>query len=166
MIDGHFWSARPVLQHALTVARARRVGPGPFSATRWPAPSPRSPNITIPGLVGGRMSLNLFIASVGPSGSGKGAADAASAAGIHFGGSRTDQVPIGTGEGIARTFRPVGTKPDDANPITNVIFTCAEIDTWAALAARSGATFSRDPQALLRGTTRIRQRGQGHPCHR
>ncbi|ORA49975.1 hypothetical protein BST21_05450 [Mycolicibacterium celeriflavum] len=109
------------------------------------------PNITIPGLVGGRMSLNLFIASVGPSGSGKGAADAASAAGIHFGGPRTDQVPIGTGEGIARTFRPVGTKPDDANPITNVIFTCAEIDTWAALAARSGATLSAETRKLYSG---------------
>ncbi|OBB42704.1 hypothetical protein A5752_06215 [Mycobacterium sp. 852002-51961_SCH5331710] len=109
------------------------------------------PNITIPGLVGGRTSLNLFIGSVGPSGTGKGAADAASVEGIQFDGPRIEQVPIGTGEGVARTFRPIGTKPDDPNPVTNVIFTCPEIDTWAALAARSGATLSAETRKLYSG---------------
>ena len=50
------------------------------------------------------MSVNLFVALVGPSGAGKGGADAACAAGIKFGGPQVDHVPLGSGEGAAARF--------------------------------------------------------------
>jgi hypothetical protein len=96
------------------------------------------PEITLPGTIGGRMSLNLFVAPVGPSGGGKGAAEATAATGFNL--PNVETVPLGTGEGVARTFRPAGTKADDPNPVTAAIFSAPEIDTAAALASRQGAT--------------------------
>lgn len=147
-----FWAARPVLQHVLTLARARRVGPWAVlgnAMARAVATIP--PNVALPGVVGGRMSLNLFVASVGPSGGGKGGADAASMAGVTFSGFSVDVVPIGSGEGVARTFRPVGTKADDPNPVTAAVFTAPEIDSLTALSGRQGSTLSPELRKLYSG---------------
>ncbi len=113
-----FWSARPVLQHVLTLARARGVGPWAVLGTAMArAVCTIPPTVALPGIVGGRMSLNLFVAAVGPSGGGKGAADAAALDGFTFTGPAAQLVPLGSGEGIARTFRPLGTKRDEPNPV-------------------------------------------------
>lgn len=147
-----FWSSRPVLQHTLNLARARRVGPWAVlgnAMARAIAVIP--PSVALPGVVGGRMSLNLFVASVGPSGGGKGGADAASMAGITFSGSPVDLVPLGSGEGVGRTFRPVGTKPDEPNPITAAVLTCPEIDSLTALTNRQGSTLSAELRKLYSG---------------
>lgn len=149
-----FWAARPVLEHLLAVARARRVGPWAVlgnAMARAVASIP--PNVTLPGQVGGRTSLNLFVASVGSSGSGKGGADAASASGLKFVGSSLPivQVPLGSGEGAARTFRPVGTPLNAKNPVTSAVFTCPEIDTLTALMSRQGSTLSAELRKLYSG---------------
>ena len=133
-----FWAARPALQHVLTLARARGVGPwAVLGSVLARAIATIPPEITLPGIVGSRMSLNLFIALVGPSGGGKGAAEATALDGFSL--PYIEIVPLGTGEGIARTYRPVGTKPDDPDVIANAIFTAPEIDTVATLASRHGS---------------------------
>jgi hypothetical protein len=148
-----FWSSRPVLQHTLNVARARRVGPWAVLGNAMARAIATIPHkVALPGLIGGRMSLNFCVASVGPSGGGKGGADAAAAEAIAFTKSNPNFVPLGTGEGIARTFRPVGT-PEDAieNPVATAIFSSPEIDTWATLASRSGSTLSAEVRKLYSG---------------
>ncbi|MCV7311021.1 hypothetical protein H7J89_10350 [Mycobacterium paraffinicum] len=145
-----FWSSRPALQHVLTLARARGVGPwAVLGAVLARAVATIPPEIMLPGIVGSRMSLNLFIALVGPSGGGKGAAEATALDGFHL--PYVEIVPLGSGEGIARTFRPVGTKPDDPNVVTAAIFSAPEIDTLAAVASRQGSTLSSELRKVYSG---------------
>lgn len=147
-----FWSARPVLDHVLTVARSRRVGPWAVLGTAMArAAATIPPNVALPGTVGGRMSCNLFVALVGPSGAGKGGADAAGAYGIKFAGPHVNNVPLGSGEGASRTFRPLGTAAEEPNPVTAAIFTVPEIDTLTALTGRQGSTLSAELRKLYSG---------------
>lgn len=145
-----FWESRDSLKHVLALARARGVGPwAVLGAALARAVAVIPPEITLPGIVGSRMSLNLFIALVGPSGGGKGAAEATALEGFSL--PYVEVVPLGSGEGINRTFRPIGTKPDDPNPITRAVFSAAEIDTLAAVASRNGATLSSELRKLYSG---------------
>ena len=147
-----FWSARPILGHIITLARSRRVGPWAVLGTAMArAVAIIPPHVALPGTVGGRMSLNLFVALVGPSGAGKGGADAAGAAGITFGGPQVDHVPLGSGEGTSRTFRPLGTAAELPNPVSSAIFTVPEIDTLTALTSRQGSTLSAELRKLYSG---------------
>ena len=151
MIDS-FWQTRDSLEHVLSLARARGAGPwAVLGSTLVRTVAMIPPDITLPGIVGSRMSLNLFVALVGHSGAGKGAAAAAAAAadGHHFP-MNVDAVPLGTGEGIARTYRPIGTSAAEPDP-TTAIFDAPEIDTVAALAARQGGTLSAELRKLYSG---------------
>lgn len=147
-----FWSARPVLTHIHQLARSRRAGPWAtllvaLARARLTIPY----NVALPSTVGGRMSLNIFVGLVGPSGAGKGAAEAAAADGIRFSTGRIDPIPVGSGEGVARTFRPAGTKPDDPNPVSAALFSAAEVDSLSALSARTGSTLSAELRKLYSG---------------
>ncbi|MFN8102751.1 MAG: hypothetical protein U0Q20_14335 [Mycobacterium sp.] len=150
MIDD-FWSTRPALQHVLQSARAAGAGPWAVLGSvlaRGIVTIP--PEIVLPPTIGGRMSLNLFIAHTGPSGGGKGIAEAVAVENFNFG-QEIDETPLGSGEGIARTFRPVGTKPEDPNAISAALFTASEIDTVTALASRSGSTLSAEIRKTYSG---------------
>lgn len=145
-----FWSSRPFLQHVLTLARARGVGPwATLGAAMSRAVATIPPEITLPGIVGSRMSLNLFIALVGPSGGGKGAAEATAMDGFSL--PYVDTVPLGSGEGVGRAYRPIGTKPEEPNPVTTAIFSAPEIDTVAAIASRQGSTLSAELRKVYSG---------------
>jgi hypothetical protein len=149
-VTDSFWQTRDSLEHVLTLARARGAGPwAVLGSTLVRTVAMIPPDITLPGIVGSRMSLNLFVALVGHSGAGKGAAAAAAADGHHFP-MNVDTVPLGTGEGIARTYRPISTGADDPDP-TTAIFDAPEIDTVAALAARQGGTLSAELRKLYSG---------------
>lgn len=149
-----FWAARPALQHVLNLARARGVGPWATLGNVLNRAAATIPcEVALPGIVGDRMSCNLFVALVGASGAGKGASEAAAAAGFAFGGPIVQTVPLGSGEGISRTFRPVGTKPESPNPITTAIFSAPEVDTLAAIASRQGSTLSAELRKLFSGET-------------
>lgn len=145
-----FWAARPALQHVLTLARARGVGPwATLGAVLARTVATIPPEIMLPGTVGSRMSLNLFVALVGPSGGGKGAAEATALDGFPL--PYIEVVPLGSGEGINRTFRPVGTKPDEPNPVTAAVFSAAEVDSVAAVASRQGSTLSSELRKMYSG---------------
>lgn len=147
-----FWAARPVLDHVLKLARSRRVGPwAVLGAAMARAVATIPPHVALPPTIGGRMSANLFVALVGPSGAGKGGADAAAAAGIKVVGPQAIHVPLGSGEGTSRTFRPLGTAAELPNPVTSAIFTVPEIDTLTALTSRQGSTLGAELRKLYSG---------------
>ena len=162
-----FWEARPALQHTLTLARARGVGPwATLGGVLARAIATIPPEITLPGIIGSRMSLNLFIALVGPSGGGKGAAEATALDGFSL--PFVDIVPLGTGEGIARTYRPIGTKPEDPNVITNAIFTDRAGDRHHRRPRQPTRLHPvrRAAKGVLGRAARLRQRRKGRPRHR
>lgn len=149
-----FWTSRPVLRHIRTLAQSRMVGPKAVLAYALAEALATIPiYVTLPPTVGGRGSLNACIAIVGPSGAGKGTAAVTARDGVvcDYPVGPVARVPLGTGEGIARTYRPVGTKPDDPSATTSAIFTGEEIDTWAAIASRSGSTLSAEVRKMYSG---------------
>jgi hypothetical protein len=150
-----FWSARPVLAHIHRYAQARAAGPwGALGSALVRAACAVPPHITLPPIVGGPMSLNLFGALVGHSGLGKNAADAVGREAVRFtyAGLLSDpiELPIGTGEGIAKTFRQADAGPDDDAPNT-AIFTAPEVDTLAALIGRQGSTTEPELRKVYSG---------------
>jgi hypothetical protein len=151
------FDARPVLRHIRDFARARMCGPwAVLSVILVRAACAVEPDVQLPPLIGGRQSLNLFAALVGPSGGGKGAAEACAADAIRFttySGAEieTDAHPLGSGEGISRVYRPHGTNEDETNPVTRAIFTAPEIDSIAALGSRQGSTLMPELRKVYSG---------------
>lgn len=133
-----FWAARPILTHLHDFARARRVSPWAVlgcALARIVVATP--PQIHLPPIVGGKASLNLFVGLVGPSGSGKGAAEAVAADALQVGFITTHNV--GSGEGIAHGYKR-RVKGELEWVVHEVLFSVPEIDSLAAQGDRKGAT--------------------------
>ena len=94
------------------------------------------PSVQLPGVIGGRASLNLLCAFVSASGGGKGISD--KVARLAWPVDIVER-PIGSGEGIAETFRPPDKETENAERITRAIITVPEIDTLAGLADKQGS---------------------------
>ncbi|WP_138845261.1 hypothetical protein [Rhodococcus pyridinivorans] len=152
-----FWTSRPILEHLLTFARARRAGPwAVLGSTCARAVATLEPNVMLPPTVGAPASLNLFVALVGRSGGGKGAAEGASRDAVRFVDHNghpiiVDEFPPGSGEGIARTFRPAGTDDNEPNPRSRALLTAPEVDTLTALGSRQGATLMPELRKVWMG---------------
>ncbi|WP_203236518.1 helix-turn-helix transcriptional regulator [Nocardia panacis] len=154
-----FWASRKVLTHVREFARARRAGPwGVLGVILARTVAAVPPTVTLPPVVGGRMSLNLFTALVGPSGGGKGACEGSARDAVvcsydPHGLTMVDieEFPLGSGEGIARTFRPAGIDDQELNSRDRAIFGAPEIDTVAALFSRSGSTLEGELRKLYSG---------------
>lgn len=144
--DDEFWSQRDVLGHVRDFARARRASPwATLGVVLARAIAAVEPNVMLPPTIGGPVSLNLFLAAVGASGGGKGAADGAGLAAVEFVDYadqriEIDQPNIGSGEGLARAFRSAESEDREAPRRTRALIGVSEIDTLAALAGRRGAT--------------------------
>ncbi|SIR98545.1 hypothetical protein [Williamsia sterculiae] len=104
------------------------------------------PNVQLPGVIGGRASLNLLAAFVSPSGGGKGISD--KVARLAWPSSLIER-PIGSGEGIAATFVPP--KKEGVEPITRAIISVPEIDTLAGLASRQGSILLAQLKSMAMG---------------
>lgn len=133
-----FWSARPVLQHIRTFARARRTAPWAtlgICLARVITAVP--PGFVLPPLVGNYASLNLFVALVGPSGAGKGAAEGAASGALDVG--EVHVAHVGSGEGIAHLFAH-REKDQVVRDRDAVLFKVPEVDNLTALGNRQGAT--------------------------
>jgi hypothetical protein len=134
-----FWEERASLRTIRTFAYSRMCSPwSVLGVVMARALTMVPPWITLPPLIGGRGSLNTFIALVGPSGGGKGASESAAGellpAKIHI-------APLGSGEGIAHQYAHYDTK--DKQIVwdrTAVMFSESEIDTLAGISARTGST--------------------------
>lgn len=134
-----FWDSREVLAHIRQFALARMTSPWAVLGVvllRTLACIP--PWVTLPPLIGGPGSLNLFCAIVGPSGVGKGATEAAATEAV----TQPEDVytaPVGSGEGIAHQYAH-RTRQGVERDRDSVLFSVPEVDTLTALGNRQGAT--------------------------
>ncbi|MGO2111929.1 MAG: hypothetical protein ACTH31_09970 [Pseudoclavibacter sp.] len=155
------WRARPELAHLEQAARARLASPwAVLGATLVNVLSAVPPHIMLPPLVGGAASLNLFVAIVGGSGLGKGAAVSTAAAAFNIV-SDAPRLPLGSGEGLAKAIAAKeGIETPDGAKITttvvhtpSVIFETSEVDQLAALGGRQGATLMPQLRSAWSGET-------------
>ena len=145
MGDEDFWTARPVLHHIRTAARASLTGPwAVLGVCLVDVVAATPPELQLPGYVGGPASLNLFAGLVGPPGGGKGGATACARRALTITGAdghntRAPQFPLGTGEGMVRIFAGDG-GDNDAPPPTRAIIDVPEVDMLEAQKGRQGST--------------------------
>ncbi len=144
-----FWTSRPELAHLRDFARARRAAPwAVLGCALARIVAHVEPFVTLPPTIGGDASLNLFVGLVGPSGGGKGAAEAAAKDALRYGPSVAlplVEAGVGSGEGLAHSYlRYVpgknGAKGTMEQHTTRVLFRAPEVDTLAALKGRQGST--------------------------
>ena len=156
-----WWDERPWLRHIHTFARSRMVSPyALLSVALVRVAADTLPDTTLPAIVGGRGSLNLFCALVGPSGAGKTAVCAASDELLPW---ADPWVHIGSGEGLLHTF-VTKVKAEDIDKPGKFIWKLDqhtykaaaivdEIDTFTALGARQGATLLPTLRSAWSGST-------------
>jgi hypothetical protein len=137
--ENAFWEAREELRHIRAFARSRRVGPWALLGcvvVRVIANVP--PWLVLPPLIGGPVSLNLFVGITSLTGGGKGAAESAAVQAV-----KLPEPPIygpGSGEGLAHLFATRGRDGKLDQHTDAVILSAAEVGTLAALKARQAST--------------------------
>ena len=95
--------------HSLVRPRPPRIPVATLGCVLRRATGCIEPHVVLPPTIGGYASVNLYTASAGVSGQGKGAADAAGSAAVYFHDDNAndldaDRPSIGSGEGLARLF--------------------------------------------------------------
>ncbi|GIJ75996.1 hypothetical protein SAMN05443287_106197 [Micromonospora phaseoli] len=151
LTDDEFWTARPELDRIRTFARARRVSPwAVFGVVLTRVVGEVPSYVVVPPLVGKAVSLNLFVGLVGESGAGKDSAVGVAEDAIEEHGSVT-VLNIGSGEAIAHAF--VERDGDKVRPhgTGSVLFQVGEIDTFASLTQRKGATLMPELRKMYMG---------------
>lgn len=144
-----FFDATPELRIIHQWARARYAAPwAVFGAVLLRVAASVGPHVQLPGLIGGRASLNLLAAFVSASGGGKGISDKVARLAWP---TAVLELPIGSGEGIAATFKPPD-KPDaDEEPITAALINVPEVDTLAGIAGRQGSILLAQLKSMAMG---------------
>lgn len=134
---GDFWESRDSLATIRQWAYARMCSPWAVLGTiMCHALTEVPPWVTLPPIIGGPGSLNLFVALVGPSGTGKGAAEAVAS---HAYPSEIFIAPAGSGEGLAHQYAHLD-KRELVRDRTAVCFSIPEIDTLVGIGNRTGST--------------------------
>src|SRR5664280_1944403 len=113
------------------------------------------PYVVLPPLIGSDASLNLFVALVGPSGMGKGAAEGAARDALDMGEVFT--ATVGSGEGVAHLYSH-WEKGGVVRDRSAVLFTVPEVDILTALGSRVGSTILSVLRSAFSGETRSLQR--------
>lgn len=149
--DDDFWESRESLSHIRDTAYGRMVAPWAVLGSACIRAINTVPHdITLPPLIGGPASLNSFLALVGSSGGGKGAATATAGELVPLDPS-IGSVEVGSGEGLGHQYVRRATAaqrkndPDcDAAGMIwlrrSVAFSVTEVDTLGALDKRNGST--------------------------
>jgi hypothetical protein len=148
--NGDFWGAHERLKIVRDWARARRVAPHALLAEILAQIACRvPPHVQLPPTIGGPGSLNSISALVARSGIGKGAAQAAARVAVAWPPSPDTPavVPLGSGEGIPATYAisQRNKETGDYEVIRlrwSAMFVVREVDKFAALATRKGATLA------------------------
>lgn len=152
--EGDFWQATPTLAHIRQAAHARMLSaPALLAEVLGRVLAEVPPRVVLPPVIGDPASLNIGVAVVGKSGSGKSALLGASRHVLGLEVVTQDEIErnVGSGEGLAQSFL-VGTK--DGNILVDDprrIFTVDEIDSLAAKQSRQGATLGADLRTMLTG---------------
>jgi hypothetical protein len=150
VLDDDFWDRRPVLSHIREFAYSRMCSPhAVLGVVLLRALHTIPPAVVLPPVIGGHGSLNLFVALVGSSGSGKGAAESAAADCI-TGLGEIYTATTGSGEGIAHQYahREKGEVIQDRDA---VLFTVPEVDTITAIGSRQGSTLLSQLRSAFSG---------------
>lgn len=173
MTSDEFFTATPELQAIYRWARARYAAPwAVFGAVLLRVAASVGPQVQLPGLIGGRASLNLLCAFVSASGGGKGISDKVARLAWP---KAILELPIGSGEGIAATFRRPDKEDENNEVITAAIFNVPEVDTLAGIAARQGSILLAQLKSMAmgeqigqqnasKGTTRVVQAHTYRAC--
>lgn len=137
------------LQRIHQWARARYAAPwAVFFAVLLRVAASVGPHVQLPGIIGGRASINLLCAFVSPSGGGKGISDKVGRLAWPV---PILELPIGSGEGIAETFTTRGKESEDNERVNAAIFNCSEIDILTGLESRQGSTILGTLKAFAMG---------------
>lgn len=154
------WSARPEFGLIQQYARARRVSPwAVLGVTLVRIVVAVPPFIALPPLTGGAASLNMFVGIVGPSGGGKGGAEAVASEVVDIQVHMPTPTGPGSGEGLAHMFMRRVRDPNDKKTMileqhtTSVLLSVAEIDTLAALTDRRASTMLPELRKAWSGET-------------
>ncbi|WP_261554195.1 hypothetical protein [Frankia tisae] len=141
-----FWESSPQLRHVAKLADANEASRwGVLAAMLAEAVSQVDPCFVLPRALGGRASLNLDVAIVGPTGSSKNKSINTAFDGLEVvGGEPTYRRELGSGEGIVAMFVEVvpakGEQPTRMRPLrTRAVSTIGEIRTLQAQAGRQGS---------------------------
>ncbi|WP_454788507.1 hypothetical protein [Mycolicibacterium lutetiense] len=146
-MNPEFFDATPELNTIYQWARARYAAPwAVLGAVLLRVAASTGPEVQLPGIIGGRASLNLLAAFVSPSGGGKGISDKVAREAWP---APIIERPIGSGEGIAATFMPP--KKEGQEAITRAIFSVPEIDTLAGIAGRQGSILLAQLKSMAMG---------------
>lgn len=130
-------------------ARARYAAPwAVFFAVLLRVAASVGPHVQLPGVIGGRASLNLLCAFVSASGGGKGISDKV---GRLAWPTPVVELPIGSGEGIAAAFKRPDNPDADDEPITAAVFNIPEIDTLSGIASRQGSILLAQLKSMAMG---------------
>lgn len=147
MTDDEFFSSTDELKLIYQWARSRYAAPwAVFGAVLLRVAASTGPHVQLPGIIGGRASLNLGAMFVAPSGGGKGVSD--KVARLAWPATIIER-PIGSGEGISALFAPP--KKDGVEPITRAILSVPEVDTLTGLATRQGNILLAQLKGALMG---------------
>jgi hypothetical protein len=134
-----FWDERECLAHIRDFARGRMTSPWAVlgvALARVITTVP--PYVVLPPTIGTEASLNLFVALVGPSGMGKGAAEGAARDALDMG--EVFSATVGSGEGVAHLYSHWTAKTGVVRDRSAVLFTIPEVDVLTALGSRVGST--------------------------
>lgn len=149
MNNDEFFTATPELQAIHGWARARYAAPwAVFGAVLLRVSASVGPHVQLPGLIGGLASLNLLCAFVSASGGGKGISDKVARLAWP---KPILELPIGSGEGIAATFKRPEKEGEDNEAITAAIFNVPEVDTLAGIASRQGSILLAQLKSMAMG---------------
>ena len=153
--EAAFWASSPELATIFDFALARLVSPwAVLGVVLVRVAHTVPPEVVLPAIVGGTASLNSFVALVGPSGGGKGAATAVATQVLPLE-MTVDVVEPASGEGIIAAYvRHRKIKGQDPVPEMyrhRVVLSVPEVDTLTALGARSGSTIDAHLRSLWSG---------------
>lgn len=132
-----FWEQRPLLRHIRDAAHARGVSaPAVLAVVLARFITEVSHRVTLPPLIGGEMSLNTYVALMGPSGAGKTSVMAVVEDLFSW---TVDQESVGSGEGLIRGYGSVS-KGVWSQDRTSQFLYVDEVVTLTAQTSRSGST--------------------------
>lgn len=141
----------PATRAVWHAAKARMAGPwGTLGYVMAHTVAATGPHVVAPPIIGGYASLNMLIGLVGESGRGKGASNQVAETLFIYADSSGTPIStptrgIGSGEGIAETFKVTTRTDDDGHETTEqkhtrALFDDTEVSTLNAKAGRRGAT--------------------------
>jgi len=150
-LERDVFGATPTLARVLDTARAAMLSPwAVLGALLARAVAMTEPGLVIPAFIADRASLNIAVAVVGPSGSGKSGAAAVAAGMIE--GPHVDVVTPSSGEGLVAMFAERDGRGDDAALVrTRALTVVDEIKALGGVQDRSGSTLAATIRSAITG---------------